>query len=49
MEIMFKGAEVNKNTDQYQIVMDNLKPFGLSASQKLLSYAVPQYRFLCAM
>ena len=44
MEIMFKGAEVNKNTDQYQIVMDNLKPFGFVGKSKtpvLCSATVP--------
>lgn len=44
MEIMFKGAEVSKNTDQYQIVMDNLKPFGFVGKSKtpvLCSATVP--------
>ena len=44
MEIMFKGAEVNKNTEQYQIVMENLKPFGFIGRSKtpvLCSATVP--------
>ena len=44
MEIMFKGAGVNKNTEQYQIVMDNLKPFGFIGKSKtpvLCSATVP--------